>query len=75
MISTPIEGRPVYQILVDGEFVHYEYKYETAKTLAKGLFTLVGDKRRKLKEMPNSTGGVNFILFKTPKMRAFAERE
>ena len=71
--STPQAGRPVYQIMVDGNLSHYEYKYETAKVLAKGLYKLVGDKRRKLKEVPNNTGGYNFIIYKTPKWRAFAE--
>ncbi len=73
MISTPIKGRPVYQILVDGRLAHYEYNEKTARTLATGLYHIVGDKRRKLKELPNNTGGINFVLFKTPKMRAFAE--
>jgi len=74
VIATPIEGRPVYQILVDGRLAHYEYKEKTARTLAQGLYSILGDKRRKLKEVENSTGGINFILFKTPKMRAFAEK-
>ena len=71
--STPQEGRPVYQIMVDGRLSHYEYKEKTARTLAGGLYKLVGDKRRKLKEVKNNTGGINFIIYKTPKWRAFAE--
>jgi len=74
MIATPIEGRPVYQILVDGVMTHYEYKEKTARSLAEGLYRILGDKRRKLKEIPNNTGGINFVLFKTPKMRAFAKK-